>query len=788
MPFTPKFVDLVRNVTTVLGSGPVALGAAVPGYAGFADTITVGEQFYYCIQGVDKPAEREVGRGTMQAGGAILREPIGGAATSFTGGTKTIALVAAAEWFSRIELGGQAGAIGVASRTALAAKAVPSTEPTILTESGREGLFVFDSSNLSAKVTADPGQGIYVAPAAAPTGASGAWTRKYDGAVNVRWFGAKGDGTTNDGAAFVAALAHLKARAIVGYGYSKGSAELFVPAGVFFLGTTTLDLTHSLCIRGETAGGASGGSSVLKWTNGTTGIRTQAVNTIGATGFDNGWTEYTSGNSVTICNLLLHGGYSNGAESEAHGIHLRVSAQIRDVAIHNFPGDGIFARAAAGGGGTVEGNANICLIDHVFVQNCRNGLYVDSADVNAWAINAFNAASNRQWGVWDSSFLGNTYTACHVAANGWDGVVTSGPGIPTGCTLSGNRYYVKRDQAAGASTNAPSGTTADNGYWGFIGAGGIYSGVVPWVSGTTFREGGAYRTDDPNAANVLTGCYSEGDQNPGQFASPTLIIGGLHGAGIGGYGGMLRGGAGLTTPGDLAVGKQLTVTGQHNANGQVVASAGIAVTGGTFTTSGAPVGLYSNSISMGLNTGNTDVTFTMQNSNYYNTLSFLSHLGGVQTNDAAITSIRGAGLSINGSNLVSLAYGGVNAMQVGAAGAVVVRSGIGIGYGAGSGGAVAQATSKATGVTLNKASGQVTLHNAALAAGASVSFTLTNSVIAATDLVLINIGSGATADAYAVEVSAVAAGSCRIQVRNSSGAALSEAMLLNVAVIKAVAA
>ena len=139
-------------------------------------------------------------------------------------------------------------------------------------------------------------------------------------------------------------------------------------------------------------------------------------------------------------------------------------------------------------------------------------------------------------------------------------------------------------------------------------------------------------------------------------------------------------------------------------------------------------------------------------------------------------------------NSVVLAYGGVNTMQVGAAGVVVIRPGAGLGYGVGAGGAVTQVTSKSTGVTLDKASGQVTMHNASLAGAAAVSFTLSNSLIVATDVMIVSIASGATADAYAVEVTAVAAGSCRIQVRNNSGAALAEELVLNVAIIKAVAA
>ena len=113
-------------------------------------------------------------------------------------------------------------------------------------------------------------------------------------------------------------------------------------------------------------------------------------------------------------------------------------------------------------------------------------------------------------------------------------------------------------------------------------------------------------------------------------------------------------------------------------------------------------------------------------------------------------------------------------------------AGSAVGYSTGTGGAVTQITSKATGVTLNKRCGQITLNNAALSAAAEVSFTLTNSVIAATDVVYVCISSGATAGAYNVQVDAVAAGSCRISVGNMSAGPLSEAIVLNFVVIKAV--
>lgn len=111
----------------------------------------------------------------------------------------------------------------------------------------------------------------------------------------------------------------------------------------------------------------------------------------------------------------------------------------------------------------------------------------------------------------------------------------------------------------------------------------------------------------------------------------------------------------------------------------------------------------------------------------------------------------------------------------------------GVGYATGAGGTVTQATDKATGVTLNKTTGTVTLNSAALAATTSVAFTLTSSAISATDTVIVNIKSGATANSYFVSVDSVSAGSCSISLRNYTAGSLSEAVVISFVVIKGVA-
>ena len=109
------------------------------------------------------------------------------------------------------------------------------------------------------------------------------------------------------------------------------------------------------------------------------------------------------------------------------------------------------------------------------------------------------------------------------------------------------------------------------------------------------------------------------------------------------------------------------------------------------------------------------------------------------------------------------------------------------GYITGEGGTVTQATSKATGVTLSKKCGQITMDPASLAAATTVSFTLTNTTIVATDLLVLNHVSGGTAGAYLLNAQA-GAGSASINVRNVTAGALGEAIVIGFAVIKAVTA
>lgn len=103
---------------------------------------------------------------------------------------------------------------------------------------------------------------------------------------------------------------------------------------------------------------------------------------------------------------------------------------------------------------------------------------------------------------------------------------------------------------------------------------------------------------------------------------------------------------------------------------------------------------------------------------------------------------------------------------------------------AGTGGTVTQGTSRTTGVTLNTICGAITLFAAAPTVGTWVTFTVTNSAVAATDTVIVSVKSAT--DTYVANVSAVAAGSFKISFMSISGTT-SDSPVINFAVIKAVA-
>lgn len=151
-------------------------------------------------------------------------------------------------------------------------------------------------------------------------------------------------------------------------------------------------------------------------------------------------------------------------------------------------------------------------------------------------------------------------------------------------------------------------------------------------------------------------------------------------------------------------------------------------------------------------------------------------LGGV----GAYASVLGTG----GATPLYLATNNSARLKIESSGDVLVTGG-GLGYGVGSGGTVTQATSKSTTVTLNKPCGRITTHNEALAAGATVFFTVSNTLTGSSSPSVFGIFDGLTDyTKYHIWVGDIGASSFRIFIKNTSAGSLSDPLVLGFAITK----
>lgn len=139
---------------------------------------------------------------------------------------------------------------------------------------GGGGLFYYDS----ASATADNGGTVIQ-----PTTGTGRWKRVYSDALNVRWFGAKGDGSTNDTTAFTTVIA---------LSLSLGK-HIYIPSGTYTVTKLTITGLAGINIYGD------GPSTVIRFTNaGSSGDSDQVMQT----GF------YAAGISgVVFCRMRVEG-------------------------------------------------------------------------------------------------------------------------------------------------------------------------------------------------------------------------------------------------------------------------------------------------------------------------------------------------------------------------------------------------------------------------------------------------------------------------------------------------
>lgn len=151
------------------------------------------------------------------------------------------------------------------------------------------------------------------------------------------------------------------------------------------------------------------------------------------------------------------------------------------------------------------------------------------------------------------------------------------------------------------------------------------------------------------------------------------------------------------------------------------------------------------------------------------------------TNNVIRLTVTGAGVATFSGTL------GVTGLITATGGLVSPSPTVGIGYSTGAGGAQTQGAGSGKGTTVvsNTVTTDITMNNAALNLLTIVSFTFTNSAIAATDRVSVDHVSAGTMGCYQAWCTP-GAGTSTIFVKNISAGSLSEAIVLKVVVFKSV--
>jgi hypothetical protein len=331
------------------------------------------------------------------------------------------------------------------------------------------------------------------------------------------------DGVTDDYAKFMV-LADLD---LGGSGFYRQGASIYMPDGEYYF-ATPVEFKFPVHVFGSHSGLASGSDNGPKiiFPENSAGFTVNRYNTL------NGGVQAvpTTAADGAILEGLRITTFNNvaGADKTKHGVWMRARAAVRNCTINGFSGHNVMVKASAGSADTsLEGNANSWIVETLRTTNAGlDGLYVQGADGNAGTATGVDATNNGRWGIWDNSFLGNTYVGCHTAGNG---VATRGVNGTKSSfvTYEGNRYATNPNATEAQYVATTPGT--NEAVWVFAGAGGTHGTIPLWETGKTAGEyiaGGSYRSSGNNARNVFLGCYAESGSGGTAYEGPCLVLGG----------------------------------------------------------------------------------------------------------------------------------------------------------------------------------------------------------------------------------------------------------------------
>lgn len=330
-----------------------------------------------------------------------------------------------------------------------------------------------------------------------------------------------GTSTYDCHAAIMAAVNSVAA----GTGWYRGGPSVYFPEGGTYKVNQTIELKNTVRLHSGGSGLPGGWGAKLVFPPGVTGIIVHRYNTTGATVES---TPTTAADGSTIEGLQIEATAVGTPDAfGGHGIWLRARAVVRNCIFRAFSGNGVHIVAAAGGPPEGEGNANNWRVDTVRVQNCAgHGVYVDGPDVNAGIGIGIDASSNGRCGIYDSSFLGNTWVGCHTDANGCANVGANGANKSSVVSYGGNRYFAHWNATEAQLVATVPGTNAN--VWVLLRAGGAISTIPTWVAGQpegTYFKAFAYLADSAAGVSTFIGCYSESGYAEAVFNGLHIIAG-----------------------------------------------------------------------------------------------------------------------------------------------------------------------------------------------------------------------------------------------------------------------